>query len=56
MNNLPQTREEAKQPYLKHQQEKVLKHLETGDRSERIAVIRHIDDFLQSTTPEGKLF
>jgi len=56
MNNLPQTREEAKRLYLKHQQEKVLKQLETADRSERIAIIRHIDGFLRSTTPEGKIF
>lgn len=56
MNNLSQTRQEAKQLYLRHQQEKVLKHLETADRSERIAVIHHIDGFLQTTTPEGKFF
>ena len=56
MSNLSQTREEAKQLYLKHQQEKVLNHLETADKSEMIAVIRHIDGFLKSTTPEGKIF
>lgn len=56
MNNLSQTWQEAKQLYLRHQQEKVLKQLETADRSERIAVIRHIDSFLPSTTPEGKIF
>ena len=56
MNNLSQTRQEAKRLYLRHQQEKVLKQLETTDRAERIAVIRHIDSFLHSTTPEGKIF
>ena len=56
MNNLSQTRIEAKRLYLQHQQEKVLKQLETADKAERIAVIRHINGFLQSTTPKGKIF
>jgi hypothetical protein len=56
MSNLPQTRNEAKQLYLRHQQQKVLKGLENASDGERCAVIRHIDGFLNSTTPEGKIF
>lgn len=56
MDNVSQTRALAKQLYLKRQQEKVLVQLKNADRSERIATIRHIDGFLRSTTPEGKIF
>ena len=56
MNNLSQTREEAKQLYLKRQRSKVIDQLKGASLEEKKATIRHIDGFLESTTPEGKIF
>lgn len=55
---LPQneTRKEAAKLYLKRQRSKVIDQLKGASLEERKATIRHIDSFLNSTTPEGKIF
>ena len=46
MNNLTQQQQDAKQAYLNQQLEQTITHYENADKSERNAIIRHIDSFL----------
>lgn len=50
------TRREARQLYLKRQRSKVIGQLKGANNAERRATIRHIDSFLRSATPDGKIF
>lgn len=51
-----ETRRQAQELYLKRQRSKVIEHLKGADNTERIAVIRNIDGFLNATTPSGRIF
>lgn len=56
MNNLTQTQQTAKQSFLERQQAEMLIHYENADRSERNAVIRQIDSFLETLPNDAKTF
>jgi hypothetical protein len=56
MNNLTQDKQDAKQAYLKQQIERTIAQYEKADRSERNAVIKHIDSFLSTESKESKAF
>lgn len=51
-----ETRREAQRLYLKRQRSKVIGQLKGATNAERRATIRQIDGFLNSTTPDGKIF
>ncbi len=44
------------QLYLKRQRAAMIERMKTASNVERRAVIRHIDGFLKSATPDGKVF
>ena len=50
MNNLAQSKQDAKQAYLEAQQAKMLEHYETVSVKERAAIIKQIDSFLPVTS------
>ncbi len=56
MNNLTQTQQEAKQSYLDQQQAAMLITYQNADQTERNAVIRHIDSFLEVMPQDAKIF
>ncbi len=56
MNNLTQNQQAAKQAYLDRQQAEMLVKYQTADKSERSAVIKHIDSFLEIVTKDQKIF
>ena len=56
MNNLTQTRIDAKQAYLDRQAETMLAIYQTADTKERSAIIRQIDSFLKVVSKEAKIF
>jgi len=56
MNNLTQKQSGAKQAYLTQQIEQTVAQYEKADRSERNAIIRHIDSFLSMESKESKNF
>ena len=53
---LNETRRQARELYLKRQRAQVIDQLKGATIAEKKAVIRHIDSFLSSTTPDGKAF
>ncbi|MDQ3131292.1 MAG: hypothetical protein M3Q99_11105 [Acidobacteriota bacterium] len=56
MNNLTQTQQDAKQAYLDRQANQMLATYQNADRSERNAVIRQIDSFLETLPNDAKIF
>jgi hypothetical protein len=56
MNNLTQTKKEAKEAFLNQQQEQMLSLYEKADTSERNAIIKHIGGFLSTCNREEKIF
>ena len=56
MNNLTQTRKDAKQAYLDRQIEKMLAVYQTVAKSEGSAIIRQIDSFLEVVPKDAKIF
>ncbi len=56
MNNLTQNQQAAKQAYLDRQQAEMLVTYQTADKSERSAVIKHIDSFLEIVSKDQKIF
>ncbi len=56
MNNLTQTRQDAKQAFLDKQQAEMLIIYRNADQSERNAVIRQIDSFLEIVPKDAKIF
>ena len=56
MNNLTQTQQDAKQAYLDKQQAEMLITYQNANQSERNAVIKHIDSFLEIVPPDAKRF
>lgn len=56
MNNLTQTQQDAKQAFLNRQAEQMLATYEKADRSERTAVIKQIDSFLEIVPEDAKRF
>ena len=50
MNNLAQSKQDAKQAYLEAQQAKMLEHYETVSAKERAAIIKQIEAFLPVTS------
>jgi hypothetical protein len=56
MNNLTQSQQSAKQAYLDRQADQMLAIYQTADTSERNAVIRQIDSFLEIVPKDAKIF
>ena len=56
MNNLTQIQTNAKQAYLDRQANQMLAIYQTADTSERNAVIRQIDSFLEIVPRDAKIF
>ena len=56
MNKLTQSQTSAKQAYLDRQADQMLATYQTADRSERKAVIRQIDSFLEIVPKDAKIF
>ncbi|CAN5574446.1 hypothetical protein BH20ACI4_BH20ACI4_27900 [soil metagenome] len=56
MNNLTQTQKDAKQAYLNRQTEKMLRIYQTAENSERSAIIKQIDSFLEIVPKDAKIF
>lgn len=56
MNNLPQTKTEAKARYLTEQLEKTIEVYKSASRTERSAAIKHIDSFLETLPEDQKTF
>lgn len=56
MNNLTQTQQDAKQAYLTRQSEQMLTIYQNANQSERNAVIRQIDSFLEIVPKNAETF
>ena len=56
MNNLTQTQQDAKQAFLDRQQAEMLALYQNADISERNAVIRQIDSFLEVVPKDARIF
>ncbi len=56
MNNLTQTQIDAKQAYLDRQQVEMLVIYQNADKTERKAVIKQIDSFLEIVPKDAKTF
>ncbi|MDQ3374933.1 MAG: hypothetical protein M3521_13740 [Acidobacteriota bacterium] len=56
MNNLAQIQQYAKQAYLDRQAKQMLTHYEKASRSERNAVIKQVDSFLEIVPKDAKTF
>ena len=56
MNNLTRTQQDAKQAYLNRQAEQMLATYKQANESERIAVIKQIDSFLEVIPQDAKKF
>jgi hypothetical protein len=54
--NLSQNQMDVKQAYLNHQQEQILLLYQNAPRSERNAIIKHVDGFLSTCNPDEKRF
>jgi hypothetical protein len=56
MNNLTQTQQDAKQSFLDNQQAQMLLIYQNADTSERTAIVRQIDSFLEIVSKDAKVF
>jgi len=56
MNNLTQTQQDAKQAHLDKQQAQMLSIYRNTNQSERNAIIKHIDSFLEVVPKDAKIF
>ncbi len=56
MNNLTQTQQDAKAAYLNRQSEQMLALYENADTTEREAIIKNIDSFLDVVPKDAKIF
>ena len=56
MNNLTQTQQQAKQAFLNRQQDEMLALYENADTTEREAIIKNIDSFLDVVPKDAKIF
>ncbi len=56
MNNLTQTQQTAKQAFLDRQAKQMLATYQTANKSERAAVIKQIDSFLEIVPKDAKTF
>ncbi len=56
MNNLTQTQQDAKQVFLERQQAEMLNTYQNADQTERNAVIKQIDSFLEVVPKDAKIF
>jgi hypothetical protein len=56
MNNLTQTQQAAKTAYLDQQQDEMLTIYQKASNSERSAIIKQIDSFLESIPQDAKIF
>ncbi len=56
MNNLTQTKQDAKDAYLNNQQEQMIILYQHADADERKSIIKHIDSFFENGTKEEKIF
>ncbi len=56
MNNLTQSQHDAKQAYLDNQREQMLDQYKNSDATERKAVIKQIDSFLEIVPKDAKIF
>ena len=54
--NLTQTQQNAKEAYLNKQAETMLAHYKTVNQSERKAIIKQIDSFLEVISKDEKIF
>ena len=54
--NLTQIKQDAKQAYLDRQQAKMLVTYQNANQSERNAVIKQIDSFLEVVPKDAKIF
>jgi hypothetical protein len=56
MNNLTRTQQDAKAAYLNRQSEQMLALYENADTTEREAIIKNIDSFLDVVPKDAKIF
>ncbi len=56
MNNLTETQQNAKQAFLDNQQAEMLITYQNADQTERNAVFRQIDSFLEVIPKDAKIF
>lgn len=56
MNNLTQTKQDAKDAYLNNQQEQMIALYRNSASSEKRAIIKHIDSFFENGSKEEKIF
>ena len=56
MNNLTQTQQQAKQAFLNRQQDEMLSLYKNADTTERNAIIKHIDSFLEVVPNDAQTF
>ncbi len=56
MNNLTQTQQNAKQAFLDKQQAEMFINYQNADQTERNAIIKHIDSFLEVIPKDAKIF
>ncbi len=56
MNNLTQTQQQAKQAFLNRQQDEMLAIYQNADTTEREAIIKNIDSFLEVVPKDAKIF
>ncbi len=56
MNNLTQIQQDAKAAYLNRQSEQMLALYENADTTEREAIIKNIDSFLEVVPKDAKIF
>ena len=56
MNNLTRTQQDAKAAYLNRQSEQMLALYENADTTEREAIIKNIDSFLEVVPKDAKIF
>jgi hypothetical protein len=56
MNNLTQIQQQAKQAFLNRQQDEMLAIYQNADTTERNAIIKHIDSFLEVVPNDAQTF
>jgi len=56
MNNLTQTQQDAKAAYLTYQSEQMLALYKNADTTEKKAIIKNIDSFLEVVPKDAKIF
>ncbi len=54
--NLTQTQQQAKQAFLNRQQDEMLAIYQNADTTERNAIIKHIDSFLEVVPNDAQTF